>query len=313
MKRAASLVCALFALAPMLAAAEPRERKSPEWTPSLSADEPPAIKPWEDGASIAWSSTNGTSTVVADAVLKLERIADRSTPTGFVRETWGPGVYLHRNTDPAKQANDRGFKFSYGGLWFDNGRASGARKSWGWAVDAKAGKKLTSETVANQKVWFDKNSARATAGGQYVYVPSLGELDPNNVVPKAYKFLTGTARLYADRVSGGSGISGNVAGLEVGVRVDVAPWGLHPVSLTTALGVVPTLGLWAQYQSDFRSSGGRVKEERPLFGVKLQLLFSQLDSEGFVPGLSLERTIGGDVLTGREKSGVTKLVLSLKY
>ena len=307
-------VAAVFGAASSVAVAATSPKNAPEWKPTLVAAESPALKPWEDGATLALSSVDGQSVAVADAVFKLERISDTITANGFARQTWGPGVYLSRNSDPAKRTNDRGFKFSYGGLWIDNGLADGARKSWGWAVDARAGKKLSSETVAGQKVWFDRDSARLTAGGQFVYVPSLGLLDPANPKPRLYHFYSASTRLYVDKASGGSAVSGRVSGVEVNLRADAAPLGLAPVPIAgSGLAAVPTVGVWAQYQSDLSASGGRIKEERPLFGIKLGLAFSQLDSEGLVPGLSLERTIGSDVLTARAKSGVTKLVLSLKY
>ncbi|MFC3685987.1 hypothetical protein [Hydrogenophaga luteola] len=284
-----------------------------QWTPSLKAADSPAAKPWEDGATLAVSSVDGQTVAVADAVFKLERVTDTMSANGFVRQTWGPGLYLSRNSDPAKRTNDRGVKFSYGGLWVDNGPASGARTSWGWAVDLKAGKKLSSETVAGQKVWFDRDSTRLTGGGQFVYAPSLGRLDPNNL-NRLNHFYTASTRLYVDRASGGSAVSGRVSGVEVGLRADVAPFGLEPLALLGSnLAVVPTAGVWAQYQNDLSASGGRAKDERQLFGVKLGFSFSRPDSEGVVPGISLERTVGSDLLTGRSPSGVTKLVLSLKY
>jgi hypothetical protein len=139
-------------------------------------------------------------------------------------------------------------------------------------------------------------------------------LDPANLRPRLYHFYSSSARLYVDKASGGGAVSGRISGVEVNLRADAAPLGLAPVPiLGSGLAAVPTVGVWAQYQSDFSASGGRFKEERPLFGIKLGLAFSQLDSEGLVPGLSLERTVGSDVLTARAKSGVTKLVLSLKY
>jgi hypothetical protein len=294
--------------------AAPSPKDAPEWKPTLVAAESPALKPWEDGATLALSSVDGQSVAVADAVFKLERVSDTITANGFARQTWGPGVYLSRNSDPAKRTNDRGVKFSYGGLWVDNGSADGVGKRWGWAIDVRAGKKLSSETVAGQKVWFDRDSARLTGGGQFVYVPDVGLLDPANLRPRLYHFYSSSARLYVDKASGGGAVSGRISGVEVNLRADAAPLGLAPVPiLGSGLAAVPTVGVWAQYQSDFSASGGRFKEERPLFGIKLGLAFSQLDSEGLVPGLSLERTVGSDVLTARAKSGVTKLVLSLKY
>lgn len=314
MKTSACAFAVLVAAVATLASAAPKPKDAPEWKPTLLAAESPANKPWEDGATLALSSVDGRSVAVADAVLKLERISDTLTSNGFARQTWGPGLYLSRNSDPAKRTNDRGVKFSYGGLWVDNSPADGARKSWGWAIDARAGKKLSSETVAGQKAWFDRDSARLTGGGQFVYVPDVGLLDPANVKPRLYHFYSASARLYVDKASGGSAVSGRLSGVEVSLRADIAPLGLAPVPLLgSGLAVVPTAGVWAQYQSDFSASGGRKKEERPLYGIKVGFLFSQLDSDGLVPGLSLERTIGSDVLTARAKSGVTKLVLSLKY
>lgn len=314
MKTSTFALSFLVTAAATAVSATPTPKSSPEWKPTLVAAESPASKPWEDGATVAISSVDGQSVAVADAVLKLDRVSDTVTASGFARQTWGPGIYLSRNSDPAKRTNDRGFKFSYGGLWIDNRRADGARMSWGWAIDARVGKKLNSETVAGQKVWFDRDSARLTGGGQLVYVPSLGLLDPANVKQRAYHFYSASARVYADKASGGSAVSGRLSGVEVNFRADVAPLGLAPAPiLGSGLAAVPTAGVWAQYQSDFSASGGRIKEERPLFGVKLGIAFSQLDSEGLVPGLSLERTIGSDLLTARAKSGVTKLVLSLKY
>jgi hypothetical protein len=139
--------------------------------------------------------------------------------------------------------------------------------------------------------------------------------DPANPQPRLFHFYSSSVRLYVDKASGGGAVSGRVSGLEVSLRADAAPLGLEPVPiLGLDLAAVPTVGVWAQYQSDISTSGGRVREERPLFGIKLSLALSRLDTDGgLVPGLSLERTLGSDVLTARAKSGVTKLVLSLKY
>ncbi|WP_428503058.1 hypothetical protein [Roseateles sp.] len=292
-------------------------KEKPEWKPSLLADEAPAQKPWEDGATFAYKSVDGKASAIADAVFKLERIEDRKVTGGFSRVSWGPGVYVHRNSDAAKPNNDRGLMLSVAGLWFDDGPADGARKSWSWSVEAKGGRKLTTEDVAGKKAYYDKDSRRVTAGGQFVYAPSAGQLDPSNLKQQAFMFFTASAKLYLDRVSGGvTSASGRITGVEAMARFDIAPLGLDP-SVTkvnkTGLGFVPSFAVWGQRQQDFSASGARARENRNLWGAKAQMTFSQLDGSGVVPALSLERTKGADLLTGREDSDVTKLSLTIKY
>jgi hypothetical protein len=316
-RRVAGLAAVAALNGPAAWCAETSKAVPPQWKPSLLADEAPAQKPWEDGATLAYKSVDGKATTVADAVLKFERLSDTPTSTGFSRISWGPGVYVHRNTDVAKPNNDRGLMLSVAGLWFDNSAADGARTSWSWSVDAKGGKKLTSEEVNGEKAYYDKDSRRLTGGGQYVYVPSVGTLDPNNVTQRTYVFFTASAKAYLDRVSGGvTNVSGRLTGVEVMGRFDIAPLGLDPASTKiagTGLGFVPSFAAWVQRQQDISNSGARSKENRNLRGIKAQMSFAQLDGSGVVPALSIERTKGADLLVGREDSGVTKISLSIKY
>lgn len=292
--------------------------QSSGWTTSLVGEEAPALKPWEDGASISFKSVDGKTTAIADGVLKIEYLRYAEGLNGFSRTSISPGLYLHRNTDSSKPSHDRGVSLSVGGLWVDKGPASGASTSWGWLLDARAGKKLVTDDTAGVLTQYDKNSARVVAGGQYVYVGAISKgLDPKNPDMPVFRwFVTGSAKVYADRVSGGPGPSGTVGGTEFGIRADIAPFGINPAAVkvfSKSLGVVPTLGVFIQRQNDFSSSGSRSEGARTLSGVKVQLAFAQLDGSGPVPGLALERSTGAELLTGRPRSGVTKLSLTLKY
>jgi hypothetical protein len=311
MKRKLSFAfCTLFSLLHANTTAQ-----TTNWTPSLRADEAPASKPWEEGASVAVSTVNGNTTVLADALLSLERVTLSANDRGFSRTYFGPGLYLHRNSDSTKPTNDRGLSFRGGGFVVDAGSAGGARTSWGWNVEARLGQKLITENTNGFVTQFDKNSSRFTLGGEYVYSPGLSGA-PTPGVARPFWVITGTGRAYVDRLSNGNGPQGQVFGTELGARVDFAPWGINPANVKiadTGLGLVPTIGLFARFQNDLGTSGNRIRDHRALYGIKLNLGFTQLDSKGPVPGLSLERSTGSDILTGRPKSSVTKLLLTLKY
>jgi hypothetical protein len=285
------------------------------WTPSLRADDSPASKPWDEGASLAVNTVNGNTSVIADAVLSLEKINHVANDQGFSRTYFGPGLYLHRNSDSAKPTNDRGVSFKGGGFFVNAGSAGGPRTSWGWNAEARFGQKQITENANGLTTQFDKNNSRFTLGGEYVYAPAVSGV-PTPGVAKAFWFVTGAARVYVDRLTGGSGPQGQLSGTELSARVDVAPWGINPENLKvggTGLGVVPSIGIFARFQNDLGATGDRVRDHRSLYGIKLNLGFSQLDSNGPVPGLSLERSVGSDILTGRPESGITKLLLTLKY
>ena len=99
-------------------------------------------------------------------------------------------------------------------------------------------------------------------------------------------------------------------------QVALAALGWSPTRFRIGeLGLVPVIHLLAQYQHDISASGDRTEDDRKLYsaGLSVPLVANSDTHKGFIPSLDIKRSVGADVLQGREKKGQTSVVLSIKY
>jgi hypothetical protein len=291
-----------------------------EW--KLAGDKQPAEPGlWQQPATLSWTRENGDTTGTMDADLRyVLKTGPTTTARGWAALSYSAGAYVHRDQAGSKPKNDRGFsvgvarslRFGLADPTQDNSYANLKKIDFlNLSLTAKFGKTMVSDKdAAGNPTSFDKKSARLLALADYYRLPKIPDVERS---PDFQFNLAGGA--YHDRLSGVGGKSGNLTGLLARARVDVAFLGLDPsaVRISEGLGFTPTAYAAAQVEKDLADSGDRKKDRYTLYTLGLALNFARLDSSGLVPSLSLERSTGADLLTGRAKTGKTTLALGLAF
>ncbi|HEX6706072.1 MAG TPA: hypothetical protein VF169_15025 [Albitalea sp.] len=305
---------------------------------TLNAETAPEEVPWEKPATLNWVRSGGKSSGTIDAVLNyknsnLSRDSEPGSDSEVVKKKgFKVGVYLHKDTDSDSLKNDRGVQVSFKQVFFQGLKsndpkkdAAGAVWGWDWAAKAQYGKSLQAikdddgnfvKDTNGNKTYLDKTKDRETVVIEGYYQPALSGIPRPGAGNPAVVFFDSTAGLYSDHSAGGSKGNGRLSGAILKVTGNYAPWGIDPESIKVgSLGVVPALYATVQGEHDFSQSGERKKENYHLYTIGLTLSFGRLHKEGkgLVPSLSIERSVGADLLTGRSQEAKTEIALGLSF
>jgi hypothetical protein len=300
------------ALAVLLAAAIPVHADEPAASTSFSlrAAEEPDAKDWTQGASLSYASKDGNATWQADVVAKVGRkwtqadsiSADKPLSVGVTE--WGAevGPYVHRIDGGDAPVNDRGLSAR---LWLFRVPAGSADGPvWDYAADlVGSGGTTLKERGGEPKGYVDVDSKRLVATGSLYYQPG------------ANWFVRLSGGAYLDDVSGSpTALNGRESGLHGALQVTFFPLGLTGTR-AGPYELVPVLSLKAQKQMDRSATEARAKGHYELYSalLSLPLAFSDSKRSGLVPSLDISRSVGADLLTGRARSGLTRVALALKY
>lgn len=278
-----------------------------------AADEPDSVdKQWQQGAHIAYQTTDGNSTWQTDAVLKL--IKTRLYPLGTtpdagnVNLSYSAGAYLHKDTDDTTPANDRGVSIGVAAHGIPGG-ASGQAVILDYDADltAQLGKTLQGADGASAAPYFDAHSRRIILTGAAYMQPRGWDA-----------FFRLALGAYSDKVSNSP--AGSKNGHESGwlgrVQFSIYPFGFGGKDkVFLSMGLNPVLTLKATKEFDRSASGNRSKSNYALYSAVLSFPFNASATGGskFVPSLDIKRSIGDDLLQGRSRQGKTSVQFSLKY
>lgn len=291
-----------------------------QWT--LAGDrEPSEAQLWQSPATLSYLRQDGNTSASIDADLRYAyRAGATAQPHGWASTTWSGGGYIHRQTDDDAPRNDRGVS-----LGFDRSYRFGAVdptetdaaasvdgiKFLNVSLTGKAGRtRVYADGDAAGAVDDDKDSTRLMASADYVVIPKTRD------VPGAADIqVRAGVGAYHDRLSGDGARSGSLGGVSGLFRVDVAIWGLDPnyLRVSEGLGFAPTVYVAAQVQKDLVDSGDRQRGRHTLYKAGIRFNFAKLGAGHLVPSLTLERSTGEDILTGREKTGKTSLALGIAF
>ena len=298
---------------------------TPERFISLRAEDAPIERPWERGATIAYSSVNGKSAAIIDAEFNIAynnpvSKVDGVLKKGVVTSTPAIGAYWHRNTGSSAPRDDRGISFLYLGSYFPDS-ASGAVQAFGWSAQAKFGSSLAAVEDTNDQT-TNVRSNRQIVRGTYYLQPMIKGI-PIAGRPAPITFFGTDLGLYSDHIGGGNSgaLSGRISGVLGKVSASYAPFGLVAQESSVGggiLGFVPILVVSAQVQRDFNASGERLRETRKLYDISLNLSFGPRSLSGIsqvlVPSLTISRTIGSDALIGQyRRQAMTNIALSFLF
>lgn len=297
-----------------------------EWDYSLrGADQPStANRPWDQGAGISYQSVNGTSTAQVNAVLKAgytwrqalrARPGERPETGGSIQWSISPGIYLHKNSSATKPQDDHGLSLGFGAHYIPGGSAAGAVISYDFAASLSFGQTRKAGTAAAQNAYFDVDSDRQQVSASMYLQPGRGAFDPSK---RSVYFFTLGGKLYSDHTSGAQNnvVNGRVSGVSVSGQASWAPLGLNPAAnVIGSFGFAPVFTFNAQKQHDTSASGGRIKGDRSLYAVTASFPFTNnsSDSKSPVPSIDFQRSVGADLLQGRDDRGETRIMFSLKF
>lgn len=283
---------------------------------SLKGADAPDDTPWDKGATLARS---GGKTIL-DGVLKLEYSRDdarskRGKPEdGSIHRDFNVGIYGHRNPDDTKPQNDRGLSFGYEGFVVPKGESDGPVQSWGWSLKNEFGKTLKQDDSGQN---INTDTDRQVIRGSYYRQPAIGGIPGSGGLARIFYFKF-EAGLYSDHSRGGAASTdGRVSGPMASISAGWAPFGLdaRDAAGKYAIGFIPMLSASTQIEHDLSASEGRAKENRKLHTITLDLKFGKADKDKTtaVPSLLISRSVGADVLTGREKKGETKVAFAILF
>ena len=316
---AARRACELAALCSVqLAFAQPADG----WDLTLRAADEPAAKAklWDQGATLSYQSVNGKSVGQADLILKMTRsVATKNAPIpGRDAEQAGsrtlqvqPAAYLHRTGSSTNPQNDRGGSLGVGWHFIPASTGTGAVVTYDAGATVSAGRTLKHGSGTAIGQYFDAQSGRLIGYGSLFYQPDRGELKLGDWAHYAVASL----KVYLDRVSGAQNASANgtVSGTALSIQYSLAPFGLDPAQHKVAgYGFAPILSLSAQGQRDSSATGERLKGNRSLFAFGASFPFTPT-SGGVTPSIEIQRSVGADVLQGREERNETRIALGLKF
>jgi hypothetical protein len=281
-----------------------------------AADEPtPDKKQWDQGAALAYQSTNGEATWQSDAAVKAGYIWLRpGTPepgqkpfeAGSTAFELKAGPYWHKFTGGKIPVSDRGIAVGLSAHVIPGGPADTPVIDFDYGINFAAGKTLKEGSGDLKGQYFSVDSKRVVASAAVYYQPQGG----------FYFRLSGGP--YTDEVSNSptAKLNGRESGLQASAQLSIYPMGMVSKKNTIGdLGVAPILTFKAQKQFDNSATDNRIKSDYTLYSATLSFPFTLNDSDqsGFVPSIDIKRSIGADVLTGRQRSGVTSVSFSVKY
>ena len=287
---------------------------------TLQADSAPGAQPWTQPATLDYVRSNGTTTASIDAVLDFSYSSlNASKRRVFDDYTWffEAGPYVHKNTDPSALKDDRGISLSTSWVAPFSKAFSMERMTATIQAQVQWGKTLVvGQDATGAQTRADDNTDRETLTANLYFHPYVNK-------GRDDLFFNALVGEYSDHTSGGAAASdGRLTGSEASINANWAPMGLEPTPMPgLSLSVVPTLTASGQVEKDYSASGSRTKGTYHLWSVSAGLSFASL-SEGTrstsaalhpVPSLSLQRSSGADLLTGRARSAQTELTLGLTF
>lgn len=197
--------------------------------------------------------------------------------------------------------------------------------NWGWSADVQLGKTLTATDTTSSpstpKTYYDKDKNRETLtlGGYYklnlVPTPVGGPPPHGSGYFPAVGYLQGTTGLYSDDATGGSGPTGRLSGGLAKLTLTAYPLGLETSMRIGSKPLVPSITATAQVERDFWGSGSRSKSTYRLYSGGITLAYGKGGkSDGnIIPSLTLDRSTGADLLTGRATAAKTELTFGLTF
>lgn len=301
---------------------------------SLSAGNEPADKAWQKPATLAYvRNGDGSSITAIDAYLKYTmentRLA-RTIDAPAVKESWSVAAYLDKDTGGSTRKNDRGGVLGYTRMIVTDYPNTGPVMSLSWNARLSVGKslQLIDDKVTPQQ-FVDKTKDRQLLTAVAYFQPQTAAERPGNgdaAVRSAVRpfdmFLLMEGGLYSDHNSGGAAdgggrLSGGLASIE---------WNFFPLGLVASdnriggYGVAPVLTLAAQVQHDTSASGMRKKDTYKLYTAMLTLELNTLVNDGnksgigrLKPSLSVSRSVGADLLSGRPYEAKTEVAFGLTF
>jgi hypothetical protein len=292
-----------------------------QWSLRAGTQPEPSNRPWEQGATISYLDVDGKSATLIDADLKagyewLFRRDETDASRGSTKVNLKPGIYIHKNTDDAGLQNDRGASLTATAHILPPSSGAGSVIHYDLSAMLKDGKSLKKGTGTELGKLFDVDAKRAVLRGSAYIQPGEGEFNPK--APAAMPIFAKIGMSwYSDELSGAQSqaVNGRVAGACGYLQLSIAPLGLDPAkNVFGALGFAPIFTLSTQGQHDTTATRGRVKENRRLYSALLSIPFTSIgEYKGLVPSLDIQRSVGSDVLIGREYRRETKISLSLMF
>lgn len=285
---------------------------------TLQADSAPGAQPWTQPATLDYVRSNGTTTASIDAALDFTySTTNASKKRVFDDYTWffEAGPYVHKNTNPSALKNDRGISLSTSWVAPFSRAFSVERMTATIQAQVQWGKTLVvGQDASGAQTRNDDNTDRETLTANLFFHPYVDE-------GRDDLFFNALVGEYSDHTSGGAAASvGRLSGSEASINANWAPLGLEPRALPgLSLSVVPTLVASGQVEKDASASGSRTKGTYHLWSVSAGLSFASLSTRSSsgalhpVPSLSLQRSSGADLLTGRARSAQTELTLGLTF
>lgn len=207
------------------------------------------------------------------------------------------------------------------------GTAGGNDWNWGWSAGVQGGKTLTAtnpkSSPSTPKTYYDKDKDRETAtiGGYYGFILGLpplpgpdGQDAKSSTLPKV-AYAKWTAGLYSDNATGGQGPSGRLSGAQVSLTGTIYPVGLETTWAIGTKSLVPSFSAAAQVEKDVTATGSRPKSTYRLYsvGMTIEATKGGKSNGDIVPSLTLKRSTGADLLTGRANSAKTELSFGLTF
>ncbi|MEO6273195.1 MAG: hypothetical protein ABIP34_08345 [Rhodoferax sp.] len=293
---------------------------------SLAADDAPVDPLWKHPATVSYvKNGDGTSNTKIDAVIRYKWLLTATGDTKTASQSsYSLAGYTHHDNNGAKPRDDRGISAGFSQTFipeFDN--SAGPRSV---TLNAKLSVGNTLEefkSPAGIPLREDRTKDRQLVQVTGYYQTPLSGTPPDSsaALPTLFSgqrqvlYFLGNLGAYSDHSSGGNGDgTGRLSGGVASIDANWAPFGIDPAGLRLAgLGFVPTARLAAQVQHDAHSSGSRKKDTYRLYTVGISLAFTKLDAGTLVPTLTLQRSIGADILAGRPDTAKTEIAFGLTF
>ncbi len=208
------------------------------------------------------------------------------------------------------------------------GVAIGDDWNWSWEAGIRGGKTLTANdptsSPSTPKSYYDKTVNRETilvsgyrgfSFGLLPPLPAPGKQTAKDSAQPKVVFMNWTAGAYSDDARGGQGKSGRLSGLQANLTGSLYFLGLDTIFKIGSKSMVPSLVASAQVEKDVTSSGSRPQSTYRLYsaGLTIEVGPSGTSNGEMIPSLTLKRSTGADLLTGRANSAKTELTFGLTF